>query len=81
MPRFRERAETLATRLVLTHLLAHAFRGDLRLAAIFASDLQRAIDGFEFLDGWSPTDEGRAREYMRSSADEIVTPAIYASLD
>jgi hypothetical protein len=73
MPRrFEERAEALTVILILTQVLMYLFRADPKLAKVLPDALQRAIDDFRFVDGWSAEDEMRARESMRHAADKII---------
>ncbi len=76
MDGFKERAEFLALRIIVTRLLLIMFRADPKLARPFVEQIDRTIDTFEFVDGWSESDELRGREYMRMAAEWIIGPAI-----
>jgi len=76
--KFRERAEALAVQLILTQILAHAFRADTKFARAFSRGIEHSIENFQFTNGWSDTDEMKGREYMRVAADEIIGPAMAA---
>lgn len=73
---FKERAEFLALRIIVTRLLMLAFLADPKLMKSFTEGIDRTIDNFEFTDGWSSSDRLRGREYMRMAADWIIGPAI-----
>jgi len=75
----RERSEVFAVRIVVTHILAHLFRSDPKMVKRFAEDVQKTVDGFQFVDGWRPHDETQVREYMRVGVDNIVGPASRAA--
>lgn len=77
--RFEERAEALAVILILTQVLMYLFRADPKLAKVLPDALQRAIDDFRFVDGWSADDEMRARESMRHAADKIIGLALQSA--
>lgn len=74
--RFKERAEFLALRIIVTRILLIMFRADPKLVKPFTEGIDRTIDTFEFVDGWSNSDELRGREYMRMAAEWIILPAV-----
>jgi hypothetical protein len=73
---FKEHAEFLALRVIVTRLLMVVFRADPDIVEPFTQGVDRNIDTFEFVDGWSDSDVMRGREYMRMAADWIIRPAI-----
>lgn len=74
--RFKERAEFLALRVIVTRLLSVAIETDPKLSRSFAEAVDRTIDTFDFTDGWADSDVTRGREYMRMAADWIIRPAL-----
>lgn len=74
--RFKERAEFLALRIIVTQALIETFDRDARSAKRFADDVDRVIDTFEFTDGWADSDVTRGREYLRMASDRILRPVI-----
>ncbi len=77
--RFKEHAEFLALRIIVTQILIDAFKIDRAAGQQFAAEIDRVIDTFEFVDGWAASDVLRGREYMRMAADWIISPAIRTS--
>jgi len=76
---FKERAEALAMQIILTQILAHAFREDAKFARVFTRGIEFSIDNFDFRDGWSEAQMLRGREFVRSAADAIIAPALNAA--
>jgi hypothetical protein len=78
--RFKERAEFLALRIIVTQMMVDAFQHDTRATRRFADNIDRVIDRFEFIcpngGSWTDDDVLRGREFMRAAADRIIAPAI-----
>lgn len=76
MRRFKQHAEFLALRIIVSRILLVMFRADPKLVKPFTEDIDRTIENFEFVDGWAESDTLRGREYMSMAADWVISPAV-----
>jgi hypothetical protein len=76
MREFKDAAEFLALRVIVTRILVELFRDRPGIVRPFTEGIDRTIDTFEFTDGWSNADVMNGREYMRMAADWIIRPAL-----
>jgi hypothetical protein len=78
---FRERAEFLALKVIVTRLLLVAFQNDPKLVKPFTEGIDRTFDTFEFFPpkgggAWTDDDVTRGREHMRAAGDWVLSPAV-----